>query len=828
MFRNVLAATLRNLVRNRLYAGITIVGLAVAFAAAIMISLFVIDEYSYERFIPGHEAVLRLDMVQHAPGGSPQPTDVSLTSAAALLKLDFPQIAEIARISPSQAGVRRGRTEALDRVTWADPPLFSVLALPTLAGDLRTALDAPDSVVLTRSMARKYFGEDRPVGKTIEVNPALSNLPGLSHAQAELLGSFHPMRVTAVVEDLPSNTHLDADIFASAAAPFSPMKRWDATPNSVEVHTYLRLKQPGSPDQIRRGLAAFSARHYPSAPGARIEWELHLTPLADIHLAPPASNSLKPRGDRAVDAGIALVGLLIVFIAAINFVTLMTARASRRAVEVGVRKVSGASRSDLIAQFVGETLIYVALAMLLGLSLTEMGLPLANAFLQRTLHLDYASDPALWLALPALTLAVGVAAGLYPALVLSAYRPASAMKGGSIGRGAPARARQILVVMQFATMIALIIAATTIYRQTTFALKNSLELDTDRVVSIFTPCSDTFKHEAMALDGVTSAACTSSIAMNRRSAPSSASRADKPPAVVQAAPIDVGFFELHGLKPVAGRFFSRNQGLDVALVGPNPSSEVQPNVILNESAVRRLGFASPQAAIGQTVSWTRRDTSAASGRAAPARASRIVGVVPDFTMGSIRRPIDAALYYIDPKLLLFVEVKLNGRDVLPTLSALDAAVKRSSRDGPVQRTFESQSLQVLYKDVIAQAVVIAVCAGLAVLIAGLGMFALSAFTAERRTKEIGVRRVMGASKADALRLLIWEFTKPVLWASLIAWPLGAWTMTRWLQGFAYRVDLPIWLVPAATVTALIIAWATVATHALLVARAQPALALRYE
>jgi putative ABC transport system permease protein len=506
----------------------------------------------------------------------------------------------------------------------------------------------------------------------------------------------------------------------------------------------------------------------------------------------------------------------------------MTARASRRAVEVGVRKTAGAQRLDLVFQFIGETLIYVALAMLAGLSLAEVFLPSTDAFLQRTLHLDYASDPALWLAVPALTLLVGVAAGLYPAAFLSAFRPASVLKGGPASLGGSAWARQLLIVVQFGVMIALIIAATTIYRQTTFALKNRLELNTEGVVSIFTPCSEAFKQQALALPGVASVACTSSIAMNRRAAPAPASRSGGLTSVVQAAPVDVGSFELHGLKPVAGRFFAKGQGMDTALAGPNPSSQIQPNVVLNETAVRRLGFASPEAAIGQTVTWTRRDTSGPAGRPTPAHASLIVGVVPDFTMGSIRRPIDAALYYIDPKLLLFTEVRLNGRDTLQTLAALDAAVKRAGRGGPVQRSFESQSLRALYKDVIAQAAVIAVCASLAVLIAGLGMFALSAFTAERRTKEIGVRRVMGASEGDALHLMVWAFTKPVLWASLAAWPLGWWAMDRWLQGFAYRVDLPVWSFPAATLAALLIAWITVATHAILAARARPVTALRYE
>jgi putative ABC transport system permease protein len=228
VFRNYLAVALRNLARNRLHAGINLFGLTVGLAAALLIAVFVRDELSYDAFVRDPVQVFRLDTSVTQPGQAPRKIDLTFASAAANLKLDYPQIQAVARISSSQSGMRRGELEALDRVIWADSTFFEVLPLPVIAGDVRTALEQPESVVLTRSMARKYFGEDTPVGKVIEVNPALDALPNLRPAEAQTLGSYHPMRVTAILEDLPSNTHLNAQVFAAAHAPFSPMRHWDA------------------------------------------------------------------------------------------------------------------------------------------------------------------------------------------------------------------------------------------------------------------------------------------------------------------------------------------------------------------------------------------------------------------------------------------------------------------------------------------------------------------------------------------------------------------------------------------------------------------------
>jgi putative ABC transport system permease protein len=823
MLRNYLAAAFGNLARNWLYASITILGLAAGFAAAIIIGLYVRDEYSYERLIPGYQDVYRVQLDLALPGQKVQHSDESLGTVAKNFALDFPESQYVARLQPFNQGLGRERAQSQDPVGWADPDFFRVMSYPVLAGDPVAALHSPDGLVLTRAMARKYFGEDAPIGKTLLVFSGRD------------LGAAapppRPVRVLAVLKDIPSETHLNLQIFGSSLAPWGAMAEEDAHPSPFNIAflTYVRLKPGASADQVRSRLRAFDLRHYPGAtPGSDSAQFYRLVGLSQIHFEANDTNSwLRQPGSRSVDTGIAAVGGLIILIAAINFVTLMTARATRRAVEVGVRKAVGARRLDLMAQFMGEALIYVLIALVIAVAVVELVLPEVNAFLDRTIVFDYMHDPPLLAAMAGVALGTALLAGFYPALVLSGFRAAQALKGGVGKAGGAAGVRQVLVVAQFAILISLIIVTATIYRQTSYALKDVLRLKADQVVRIDTACTPDFRQELAALSGVNSASCASNVAEGE----GGSNTVVKPPngrtLTLQLASVDVGFFEMHGLKPVAGRFFDRDHGADMRLLQPGATPDDQPSVVLNESAVRVLGFKTAQDAVGQTISWTR--WSASNGPTLPpSRPSQVVGVVRDFTLGSIRTQISPNLYFIDLCCTGYTVARLDGRRLPETLPAMDRLWRRLGHDRPISRSFESQNVQALYRDVYTQGVAVAVCSGLAILIACLGLFALAAFTTERRIKEIGVRKAMGATTSDVVRLLLWQFTKPVLWANLVAWPLAFWAMDQWLHGFAYRVDLPPWLFALAAATAVLIAWATVSAHAWLVARARPATALRYE
>jgi putative ABC transport system permease protein len=807
MFRNCLVAALRNLARNKLYAVINIVGLSTGFAAAIFIALFVRAEFSYEDFLPNFERTYLATEIISVPGAKPLVVSYTPAELAGWLKLDFPSVDAVTRLQPERTSLRHADIEANEQIYWADPNFFDVVSLPVAAGDIKTALQQPDGVVLTRTIARKYFGRDDAVGETIE------------------FGRKHAMRVTAVVDDLPSNTHLEMQIFASGRASFSSLAAADAKPpplstgnNEARTKTYFRLAPGASPTELQRALPAFISRH------ARIEGifnlEFPILPIAEVHLRPEASmgsvDDTKPSGNLATIYAISAVGVLIMLVASINFVNLMTARATRRAVEVGVRKTAGATRHDLVVQFIGESILYALLAMLLAMMLVELLLPIFNAVFDRAIDFDYWRRPALLVALTSLTLAIGVLAGSYPAFILSSFSPAQVLKSTVLRAAGSGRIRQSLVGCQFAVLIGLILVTALIYKQTQYAAHEGLRLDDDLILVIETSCRDALKEAIAALPGVLGAACSYSTPTVPAFNQSYFKPAGREHIFAWYTSVDPGFFELYGLRPQAGRFFSEQRGTDQA--AQDNSSDRPDAVVVNETFVSKLGVASPQAAIGQTL----------QSQLCGARTCEIVGVVPDYAEASVREVIPPTIYRFNPHEYRLLSVKLRGQNLPENLRAIDQLWKQLGDPKPIYRVFVNQRVQQLYLDITRQSQLFSAFAIIALCIACLGLFGLSAFTAERRTKEIGIRKAMGASTGDVMRLLLWQFSKPVLWANLIAWPVSAFIMNRWLQGFAYHIDLAPWLFFASTALALVIALATVSVHCYLVARAKPIHALRYE
>ncbi len=828
MLRNYLASALGNFARNPLHGAIAVLGLALGVTAALMIGLYVHDELSFDRFIPGHrDAYLVMTHTVDGPAGDPPwNDDAASADLAARLKLETPGIAALARVVPSQPPYV-GHGQVHDWQTgfaWADPELFAVLPLKAVAGDPKTALRTPDSVVLTRAVARKYFGRDAPIGETLIIDPRTP----------------HPMRVTAVVQDIPSNSYLRAiTVFASGLAPYSDLSRFDRSaderfyPNSA--FTFVRLKPGVTAAALDQSLQALAARDYPPSSVRGQRRTFHLTPLADAHFAPASELVMSPRGNPGALSALAAVGVLILISATINFATLMTARAGRRGIEIGVRKAAGAGRGHLILQFVGETLMYVVFAVALAVVTTELLLPAVNAKLGRTMAFDYL-DPILAAALLSGTLVLGLLAGTWPALVMSRFHPATALKGTPIQGATGALARKGLVTLQFAIMIGLTVATVTLWRQTLFSLDERLKVDGSRVLYIGEACDPglhpsrpmspggrAFREKVAALPGVEATICTSSEAFSNDGANTPAQITGRPPVVLSRAPVDFGGLEFFGLRPLAGRFFMAGRGGDTLTgTGSNRSGAV----VLNETAARRLGFASPGAAVGQVVNWKRMRDDSATPKVDYLAASPVIGVTPDFTLDT-RTPVKPLMFVVQQDNVNMFMVRMNGARLPETLALIDKAWTATGHR-LMNREFLDRLLQQRYADIVLQSAAIGLGAGIALLVAVLGLFGLSAHVTDERTKEVGVRKAMGASAADIVQLLLWQFSQPVLWANLIAWPVAWWAMSRWLTGFAYHVGLPPWLFLACGGAAVLIGCATVLTHALVVARAQPVNALRYE
>jgi putative ABC transport system permease protein len=842
MFRNHLVTALRNLRRNWLYAGIGVLGLAAALASALLIAQFVRNEFSYDRWIPGYERVYEITDSIVFPAQPASHSNVTQTVLASQIKAALPEAEAVARLwggsigppmkhLPEEAGANE------NALAWVDPDIFKVLPLPALAGDPSTALQQPDTVVLTRGMARKYFHRDLPIGDTLLVQMGKEQGPGEDPTPPDAT-DWHALKVTAVLKDLPSNTNLTTEVFVSGRSAFSPLARADSRPpnyGGVALLTFVRLPPKTSRHDLQRALdaatkpeSALAARF---TPGSR--WLFQGVPLAEVHLSDPGrlSSEGKPVGSRSAAYGIAGVGALIVLVAAINFVTLMTARAARRGVEVGVRKAAGAGRGHLIAQFVGEALIQVAFAALIAAGTAEALLPAFNVFVHRGVALDFIRDPVLLAGFVGSALAVGLLAAIYPAFVLSGFRPALVLKGGPIRASGSPMSRTALVVVQFAILIGLIAATITLYRQTRYALAQGLgTVDARLMLSVLSRCDGAFPKEVRKLPGVAGAACSSYNALNTPNASwlTSAQRGSGPVMSFTQVPVDYGFFELYGISAAAGRLFQRDHGEDGALARDR-NGPVMPTVIINETAARKLGFPSPAAAVGQQMRWGRARPKPPQPRPAGAPAmepSTIVGVIPDMPV-TVRLAAEPTFYYVGWDLNV-LSIRLTGQDMPGTIRAIEAAWRRTGTGLPIGEIFLARSRLDLYLDLVIQGTTVAVCAGLAVLIACLGLFALAAFATERRTKEIGVRKALGAGTPDVVLLLLWQFTAPVFAASVIAVPLGFFPMRWWLSGFAYRVDLTPWTFVLAAAAAVVIAWLTVSWQSFAAARAKPARALRYE
>jgi putative ABC transport system permease protein len=813
MLRHYLSLALRNVARTKLYAAISLVGLAIGFASATLIGLYVHDELTYDRWLPNHE---RIYMVS-AGGATGFVSNVAPSDLAHWLEADYPQLEHVARLFQDQAffvDPDKPDRKFNERLDWADASALDVFRVPVAAGSLDGARARPDSLVVTRRIAEKYFGTaGAAVGKTL------------------LWNGIQPMTVTAVIEDLPSNTHLaGVDILGAAHAPFSQSAAQENAPMSIfgskvwNSRTYIVLPPGERIAALRDDIKLIVDRHAPLPNAAQKSsriWQIAARPISALHLSPNTGGDAD--AERYGPAyTVAIIGLLILLIASINFVNLLTAIGARRALEVGVRKATGARRSDLFAQFMSESFLYVGVGAVVGLGVAAATLGPLDKFLNRTIDFSMFADWRIAALAMLFLVLVGLLAGLYPATVLSSFRPATVTKGGRAGRG-QAGVRQVLVVLQFAILTGLLIATTVTYRQMKLGMRELLRQDTDPVVILQGGCNEALKTELERIPGVLGAACSMTLPQYGVGAGSPMRRGETGLGV-RYTPVDFGFFELYGYELAAGRLFEREIGSDVS-----PADNVWNTpeaVVINETASRALGFGTPQEAIGETVIFAHLFRLPAT--FTPQHDAEIIGVLHDFQMGQVREPVVAAAFYVDPGNHRITSLKLDGRATPEALEAIDRTWDRYAGPAPAQRYFFADSIQGVYTDLLRQTTLFSTFAFIAVLIAVLGLVGLAAHAAASRTKEIGIRKTLGGGRWAITRLLLWQFARPVLIANVIAWPVAYWVMSAWLRGFATRVDLDWWMFVAAGLATLTVAVAAVLVHTWGMAGTRPVSALRYE
>ena len=835
MWRNYLTVGFRALAKNKTYAFINIFGLAIGMAACLILLIFVRYELTYDAGLPGSEQAYQLQTYYTDPdtGEKMDLQMAAYVTKQALLK-DFPQIEQVVYAQSSgPVVIRNGEPFNTEDFRFVDGPLFDVLQFPFVQGNAKTALAEPGSIVLTETEAEKRFGSENPMGQILTVVQSGKNVD---------------YRVTGIIQDPPKNSHFKM----SMAARYDPVSFWADNPDFLTSwgwqsgHMYVKLKPGADAATINSQLQAWEKRNIPDQffGGQRSnqgdQADFGLVNIRDIHLGRAQDGAMTPGNDRRSIITFAVVAALILGMACVNFTNLATARASQRAREVALRKVLGANRRQLIVQFLGESILVAALAMLLALAMVELVLPPLSGFLDAGLEIHYFGEGGLILAIIGLVLLVGAAGGIYPAFYLSRFQPAQVLKANkstaeAAGSG---RLRNALVIGQFAVSIGLIICTAIVYAQTVHARTADPGYKREGLIQIsgigrrqLEPVVETLVREIEKVDGVVATGRTGiGIATSNSSNTGVQLPGRQEPINIGQYSIDEGFFETMGIRLLAGRTFDPNRPADNSQrpFPEDPAAERAfaargANVVVNELAAKRMGIRTPQEAIGKQFKASIVDEE--FGGTAPIT---IVGVVQDSRFRSIREPIDSIMFFYQPGFTGWLLVRYNSENPAAVRDRIEATWKRLAPEVPFDAKFSDEIIGELYEAEAARATIFASFALLAVVVACLGLFGLAAFTAERRTKEIGIRKVLGARSRDIVRLLAWQFSKPVIIANLIAWPVAWWVMRDWLNSFDARIPLSPTPFVLAALLALAIAIGTIAGHAMRVARANPIHALRYE
>lgn len=813
MFRNWFLIALRHLWRHRLYTAINVLGLAIGLSACMMIAVQVRFETGFDGFHTKADRIVRVnrtDQFADMPRFRSNITGLPVAPALATL----PEVEDTVRLIPSVATIIHEGQPFQEGMARVDPSYARIFDIVLLKGD--PSLSQPGDAVIARSTAVKFFGDGEALGRTLT------------------LDSGRILRVTGVMEDPPVNSSFQARVLTNIATSLSDasdgdFRKREFSWNNSWLYTYLLLRPDADPAAVEVRLGALLSAIVPDyvspddAKG-RYSFTLSLQPLTDIRTNPVAG---EPGTPMEVVRGLALIGILVLLIAGINFVNLTTARASLRLREIGVRKTLGARRGGLVAQFILESVMLSLVAGIVALAATELLLPLALVTLQVTGFIDPFADPALVVALLLLPPLLGLIAGLYPALVMSRIGASEGLRGAM---GAGGKLRSVLVVMQFAIAIILAIGALFVLIQTRFAATERLGFDRENVLVIrgalgngTEPGADALRDAVARLPGVLSVGMSAW-------APADGSRSSSvytvpgrlAPTTMRVEPVDFGYMATLGVPLLAGRTFNSAHAADILRANKSEEDRQQANVLVSRAALPLLGVSRPEDAIGLVIRRPAIDGKPSS------QILTIVGVVEDIRFGSARGDLDATIFTVDLAQRGTTLVRLAPGDQRATLEAIDAIWRQRDATQPIRRSFLDENIDRLYAADARQGKVIATFAGLAVIIACMGLYGLAAFTAERRTKEIGIRKVLGASVADIVRLLVWQFSRPVLLANLIAWPLAWYGVSLWLEGFASRVAVNPLIFVGVGLAALIIAWGTVAGHAARVAAEKPVRALRYE
>ncbi len=797
MIKNYFKIAFRNMIKYKAYSAINILGLAIGISCCFLISLYVIDELRFEQCHDNKDQIYRV-ATELNYGGEIMHLAASMRPLTPIMAEEFPEVLNAARIAKSpDVFIEYDKTRFQEKgFLFADSTVFDIFTFPLLRGDPKTVLKDPFSMVITEKIARKYFGYDNPIGKVL------------------LYDNQHDFRVTGILAEVPSQTQLRCDFMASYQTKNEIEERAHDWGEAGDTYGYILLAENSNPTMVEQKIPDLLKKHAP--PMIADIFIHHLQPLKEIYLHSNLMGEFEPKGDINRVYLFSAIAVLILLIACINFMNLTTARSLHRAREVGMRKTLGARQSQLIGQFLGESITISFIAVLFAIVFVELTLPYFSDFIEKELSAEYAYN--LWL-IPAfigIALLVGLISGSYPAFFLSRFQPVSTLKGKLSSGSSRSLFRKLLVIFQFTISIALIIATVVIFNQLAYTKNKDLGFDKEHVVllSLENPVVrqqyEPLKQELLRNPNVINASCTFMAPSSQRLMKAGVKAegiADEDIPVMVLVAADYDYAKTLGLEIVAGRDFSEDFSTDSTAY------------ILNQAAVKAIGWDDP---IGKRFSLRHHGPTLNL-------EGRVIGVVKDFHVQSLHEQIEPLFISIDPEMYRTLAVRIQPGDIAGTLGALAQTWKKYAANNiPFEYSFIDEGFEELYRTEERLSQMFTAFSLLAVFIACLGLLGLAAFAAEQRTKEIGIRKVMGATIPNIIRLLSTEFVKLVLIANAIAWPVAYFGMKRWLQDFAYHIDMNFAIFLLAGILVFVIALLTVSFQAIKVAIANPVDALKYE
>jgi len=829
MFRNYFTTAIRNLARNRLYSLINIGGLALGLAACVLILLFVRDELSYDDWIPDAERVFKMELTIPIPGRDTLKMGQVPPAIAPAMERYFPEdIEDTTRVLQSDAVVGAGDRFFNGRISFVDADFFNVLELEIVAGSSEPIATSVADILINETLALKYFGGADPIGQVLS---------------ATILRAFNVVepkaeyRVAGVFRDIPPNSHLPFQMLAL----LDPV-RFEGINEGfggawLEA-AYVKFHVGVDPSDVEARLPEFYSNVAPPRGDEsdtydyRIARRFNFINVRDVYLYSDKIQQLKPIGDINTVISFSVAASLILLIAAINFMNLSTARALRRSKEVSMRKVLGARRVQLVRQFLGEAVLTALIALFFALLMIESVLPFFNEYVNKAMSLDITGDLLQTGGIVLAAILVGVLGGLYPAFFLSSYRPAQAMGSSTSSNKGSIFIRKGLVISQFAISIGLIVATVIVHQQTQLLRDMDLGFDTKQKLAItglssseVAPIEETIRQEMIAIPGVEDAALSTDelplVYYNDVSIEIPSLNVTEGIDTDRIF-VDTHFFDVYGIEAVAGRLYSEEFTADTLLIPEEEGVPWSRSAIVTEAFVRAAGLSRPEELLGELL------VAPDYGPEGQHLHATVVGVVPDLHLRALRERTQQLVFFASSQVLDVMTLSLNSDDLPATLAQIDSTWHRVVPQVPIKRYFVDQQYEALYDAEQRRSEVFAAFSTFAILVACLGLFGLAAYSAEQRKFEIGIRKVLGARISDIVTLTTADFTKSVLWANLLAWPVVYYVMRNWLDAYEFRVEINPLLFVGCGLLGLALAWLTVGWQAFKAARGNPVHALRYE